>query len=151
MVGYLLIGLLLAIGLWVLLNWWASAEVRSAKSALFWAIIAVCVLLGFVLYSRAGVISALVPGAFALWRMTNLARSAASMAGKMRGGLGARPKNSQMTREEAHEVLGLEDGASKDDINSAYKRLMSQCHPDKGGSDWMAAQLNEAKRTLTRK
>jgi len=151
MIAYLFIGILLAVGLFVLLNWWSKAEVRSAKNAIFWAIIAVCAVLGLILYSRAGFVGALLPGAFALWRMVGFVRSAASIAGKMGGSGNSTRKSGQMTQDEALEVLGLEVSATEADINSAYKRLMSQCHPDKGGSDWMASQLNEAKRVLLKK
>ena len=53
-----------------------------------------------------------------------------------------------MTRSEAYDVLGLEEGAREEEINAAYRKLMAQVHPDKGGSSWMAAKLNEARRIL---
>jgi curved DNA-binding protein CbpA len=53
-----------------------------------------------------------------------------------------------MTREEAFAVLGLAPGASEDDIQSAYRRLMRAAHPDSGGSDWLAARINEARDVL---
>lgn len=53
-----------------------------------------------------------------------------------------------MTHDEALEVLGLDSGATADDIRAAYRRLMAQAHPDKGGSTWMAAKLNEARAVL---
>ena len=45
-------------------------------------------------------------------------------------------------------MLELKDGATKLEINAAYKRLMNQVHPDKGGSNFFAKQLNEAREVL---
>ncbi len=53
-----------------------------------------------------------------------------------------------MSKEEAIEVLGLKPDYTKDDVVSAHRRMMSKVHPDRGGSDYMAAQLNKAKDTL---
>ncbi len=53
-----------------------------------------------------------------------------------------------MSRDEALKVLGLASGASDDDIRAAYRRLMQQNHPDKGGSDYLASKINEAKDVL---
>lgn len=53
-----------------------------------------------------------------------------------------------MTREEALEVLGLDDAADGDAVRAAYRRLMARAHPDQGGSTWMAAKLNEARAVL---
>ncbi len=53
-----------------------------------------------------------------------------------------------MTREEAYAVLGLKSGATPYDIKTAHKRLMKDFHPDKGGSDYLAAKINAAKDVL---
>lgn len=53
-----------------------------------------------------------------------------------------------MSREEAAAILGLKVGASSEDIKSAHKRLMKDFHPDKGGSDYLAAKINAAKDVL---
>lgn len=53
-----------------------------------------------------------------------------------------------MSRAEALEVLGLEDGASEEAIREAHRRLMRQVHPDAGGSDYLAAQINRARDVL---
>ncbi len=53
-----------------------------------------------------------------------------------------------MTREEAHAVLGLKEGATADEIRAAYRRLIQRMHPDVGGSADLAARINRAKDVL---
>ncbi len=56
----------------------------------------------------------------------------------------------EMSRSEALEALGLLDGASRDDIVTAHRRLIQKLHPDRGGSTYLAALLNRAKDILIR-
>ncbi|AKH69180.1 DnaJ-like protein [Spongiibacter sp. IMCC21906] len=53
-----------------------------------------------------------------------------------------------MDKPEALSILGLKEGASEDDIIKAHRHLMQKFHPDRGGNDYLASQLNEAKSVL---
>lgn len=53
-----------------------------------------------------------------------------------------------MNKKQASDILGIEPNASKDEIIKAHKRMMQKVHPDRGGSDFLAAQINQAKSTL---
>lgn len=88
-----------------------------------------------------------------LWSWVGLAGPGSPKPGSAKPGTsqgGRRPaaRGSAMSRDEAFKVLGLQPSASKADIHAAYLRLMRRAHPDQGGSDWLAARINQARDVL---
>jgi hypothetical protein len=70
-------------------------------------------------------------------------------------GAGAREKTAEsdaapdgMSLDEARAVLGLAPDADEEAIRAAHRRLLLKTHPDQGGSDWLAARINQAKDRL---
>lgn len=53
-----------------------------------------------------------------------------------------------ITPERARKILGLTESATRDEIVEAHRRLMQKNHPDRGGSEYIASEINQAKRVL---
>lgn len=85
--------------------------------------------------ASAAVVEAYLDRQHPTWR-EDLARAEAELP---------RGPDGQMTRVEAFEILGLKDGAGDDAIRRAHRELMLRMHPDRGGSNYLAAKINEAK------
>ncbi|VAW54732.1 DnaJ domain protein [hydrothermal vent metagenome] len=61
----------------------------------------------------------------------------------------APPQRKQaMSAEEAMDILGLKTGYTDENVKLAHRRMMQKNHPDRGGSDYLAAQINTAKDVL---
>ena len=57
-------------------------------------------------------------------------------------------QSGHLTKKDAYQVLGLQDGASRDEIVAAHRKLIQKLHPDRGGSPYLAKVINEAKQLL---
>jgi hypothetical protein len=70
------------------------------------------------------------------------------LRGAQPGAGAARPAAGDISVEEAYAILGLAPGASVEEIKEAHRRLMVKLHPDHGGSDYLATQINRARDVL---
>lgn len=67
---------------------------------------------------------------------------------------GNTPSAGPMTIREAMDTLGLkgdEQALTREQIVSAHRKLMQKIHPDRGGNDFLAAKVNEAKELLIKR
>lgn len=53
-----------------------------------------------------------------------------------------------MSAAQARQILGVDENATREQVVEAHRRLMQKLHPDRGGSTFLAAQINAAKRVL---
>jgi DnaJ homolog subfamily C member 19 len=53
-----------------------------------------------------------------------------------------------MSVDDAAKMLGIATGADNDAVIEAHRRLIAKVHPDAGGTDALAAQINQARDTM---
>jgi hypothetical protein len=78
--------------------------------------------------------------AFGLWQTIKGFKQTASVKNA--------PTTAAMDKAQARKILELEDQASAEEIIAAHKKMMAKNHPDKGGSTYLASQINQAKDVL---
>ena len=153
-----LIILIAIIGI-ALILWHKITKTRGEerKKLIFWSIIGgLAGILGLLAVTgHLNVITAAIAGLVALLpRATHLLKylpfiSRLYQQGRQNTQSPPPPRGKQtMAVGEAMEVLGLKPGYTKEDVIQAHRRMMQKVHPDRGGSDYLAAQINQAKETL---
>lgn len=136
--------LYLALGAGALAFWlWLSSGKRVLKRREWRYGAAMVALVAFAGAAYAGIRGAWEP----VIALTVLGLWLASSA-RQPGARRAAPPESGMSRAEAASILGVPANASHEDVRAAYSRLIRSVHPDKGGTQGLAAQLNAARDRL---
>jgi len=154
MVAYLLLGCVVLFCIYILVNWFIQTDAHDVLRVLKWlaAFGVLLFIIGLLISGKLGWALAALPALF-VWvgRFRNLfgfGKAARDWSRAGQNQQNKRPSSADMSREEALAVLGLEEGASKEDIKAAHHRLIAQLHPDKGGSQYLAVKINQAKDIL---
>ena len=61
------------------------------------------------------------------------------------------PPKTELSLSEARAILGVGPEATLAEVKAAYSRLIQMAHPDKGGTEGLAAQLNAARDRLIKR
>lgn len=163
-----ILGIALTAAVFVILKQWGALSAEKKKPAA-WKILLVvggAVLLFMVLTGRIHVLTATIAALVPLLRkLPSLLKFApmvsrvyrqqrqsgndeADAGGARSGGAGQRTGSGPMSVREACDILGVALGCSEDEVVMAHRRLMQKIHPDRGGNDYLAAKVNEAKAVL---
>lgn len=149
----------LALGVWL---YWFGPRLQPAvidwlKNKLIWILLILAILALAITGKLNGVFALLGVALAFVWRLVPLACKYAPYLQKLWGFFkqsnsysqtSPRQASGSMSREQAFQILGLNPGATDEEIRLAHKKLMAKMHPDRGGSDYLAAQINLAKSVL---
>ena len=161
----MLYSILLIVALFVIFRMYSKktqslTSEQKKKMLRMWLLIGAAIAVAVLAFSKGNVIAGAIASMVALFsRALPLLRFAPLVKTFMDKQTGSSPGSQgqsgskasviqNMDKAQAADILGVDIDASKNDIIAAHKRLMQKVHPDKGGSDALAIQINEAKKVL---
>ena len=135
---------------------WLSA--RPVRSTTLIAVAAAVLVIGLAILAATGRLSwiaavgaALLPflkRGLSLIRYLPWFKSAYGAYQQTKGNANTPHPSGDLSTEEACQILGLGTHPTRDEVIAAHRSLMQKLHPDRGGSTYLAQQLNAAKRVL---
>ena len=155
--GFLALGLISLLALFLVASLAASLSARHLRLL---ALVTLFIILGTGLvvlavagrYGLAAPLGFIMAWLLRLWRVTREGGAGKTETGKTGGQKSNRSGGEVgaflMSEAEARDVLGVDATASREEIETAYRDLIVKNHPDHGGTDWIAAQLNQARDIL---
>jgi len=161
---FLLIGISLVV-LYLLLNFFAKASSKKIAKGIRYLIFTVGILLALILFLigryafSIPILIFLLPllklkgvgglfQLFQLWRLISYLRQTGRYS--FRSGTNYSKASSNISLDEAYNILGCKKGCSKEEVLSKYKKIMSKLHPDKNDMDTtkLSQLVSEAKETI---
>ena len=161
---FLIIGISL-VSLYLLLNFFAKASSKKIASSIRYLIFTAGIVLAIILFLvgryafTIPILVFLLPliklkgigGLFQLiqlWRLISYLRQTGRYSFK--SGTNYSKASSNISLEDAYNILGCQKGCSKSEVISKYKKIMAKLHPDRNDTDTtkLAQMVSEAKETI---
>ena len=161
---FLLIGICLVV-LYLLLNFFAKASSKKIAKGISYIIFTVGILLAIALFIvgryafSIPILIFLLPllklkgiggifQLFQLWRLISYLRQTGRYS--FRSGTNYSKASSNISIDDAYNILGCKKGCTKSEVLSKYKKIMAKLHPDRNDTDTtkLAQMVSEAKETI---
>ena len=161
---FLLIGISLVV-LYLLLNFFAKASSKKIAKGIRYLIFTTVILLAVILFIvgryafTIPILIFLLPllklkggiglfQLFQLWRLISYLRQTGRYS--FRSGASYSKASSNISLDDAYNILGCKKGCSKSEVIEKYKKIMAKLHPDRNDTDTtkLAQMVSEAKETI---